>query len=87
MVDRLELWDRFRRIEFWWMHAMGLLWLIFTIVVFIGEPLVARMHRHQRARPERRLSWMQWIHWALLLLSAITILAAVAGSQSMSLVP
>ena len=31
MVDRLQLWDRFRSIEFWWMHAMVLLWLIFTI--------------------------------------------------------
>ncbi len=87
MVDRLELWHRFRSIEFWWMHAMVLLWLIFTIVVFIGEPLAARMHRDQPARPERRLAWMQWLHWALLLLSAITVLAAVAGSQGMSLVP
>jgi hypothetical protein len=30
---------------------------------------------------------MQWLHWVLLLLSAITVLAAVAGSQGMSLVP
>ena len=87
MVERLNLWDRFRDIEFWWMHAMVLLWLIFTLMLFIVEPLVARMHRDQRARPERRLAWMQWLHWALLLLSAITVLAAVAGSQGMSLVP
>jgi hypothetical protein len=26
---------------------------------------------------------MQWLHWVLLLLSAITVLAAVAGSQGM----
>src|SRR5215472_18073909 len=32
MVERLDLWDRFRNIEFWWMHAMVLLWLIFTLV-------------------------------------------------------
>ena len=38
MVERLDLWDRFRDIEFWWMHAMVLLWLIFTLVLFIGEP-------------------------------------------------
>jgi uncharacterized membrane protein len=31
MVERLDLWDRFRNIEFWWMHAMVLLWLIFTL--------------------------------------------------------
>src|SRR5215471_1734751 len=45
MVDRLRLWDRFRSIEFWWMHAMVLLWLIFTIVLFIGEPLAGRIRR------------------------------------------
>jgi len=42
MVNRLDLWDRFRAIEFWWMHAMVLLWFIFTLILFVGEPLVAR---------------------------------------------
>ena len=85
IVDRLHLWDRFRSIEFWWMHAMVLLWLIFTIVLFIGEPLAGRIRRDHGSKG--RLSLMQWLHWALLLLSAITVLAAVAGSQGMSLVP
>ena len=88
MVDRLQLWDRFRSIEFWWMHAMVLLWLIFTIVLFIGDPLVARIHRHHGSQPasKGRLSLMQRLHWALLLLSPITVLA-VAGSHGLSLVP
>jgi transposase len=90
IVDRLDLWDRFRHLEFWWMHAMILLWLmIFTFFLFVAEPLAARMHRNQRARAAStgRLALMQWLHWVLLLLSASTILAAVAGSQGMSLVP
>ena len=89
MVERLALWDRFRNIEFWWMHAMVLLWLIFTFVLFIGEPLAARTHTKHGSQPtsKGRLSLMQWLHWVLLLLSAITVLAAVAGSQGMSLVP
>jgi uncharacterized membrane protein len=89
LVERLDLWDRFRDIEFWWMHAMVLLWLIFTFVLFIGEPLAARTHRKHSSQPasKGRLSFMQWLHWVLLLLSAITVLAAVAGSQGMSLVP
>jgi uncharacterized membrane protein len=89
MVQRLDLWGRFRNIEFWWMHAMVLLWLIFTFVLFIGEPLAARAHRKHGSQPasKRRLSFMQWLHWVLLLLSAITVLAAVAGSQGMSFVP
>jgi uncharacterized membrane protein len=89
IVDRLDLWDRFRHLEFWWMHAMVLLWLIFTFFLFVGEPLAARMHRSHRARAAStgRLALMQWLHWVLLLLSAITILAAVAGSHGLSLVP
>lgn len=89
MVERLSLWDRFRHVEFWWMHAMVLLWLFFTFMLFVGEPLAARRHRDRRAQaaPDRRLAWMQWFHWVLLVLSAITVLAAVAGSQGMSLVP
>jgi uncharacterized membrane protein len=89
MVQRLDLWGRFRNIEFWWMHAMVLLWLIFTFVLFIGEPLAARAHRIHGSQPasKRRLSFMQWLHWVLLLLSAITVVAAVAGSQGMSFVP
>jgi hypothetical protein len=68
---------------------MVLLWLIFTLVLFIGEPLAARVHRKHgsRSASKGRLLFMQWLHWVLLLLSAITVLAAVAGSQGMSLVP
>jgi uncharacterized membrane protein len=89
MVERLDLWHRFRNIEFWWMHAMVLLWLVFTFILFIGEPLAARAHRKHGSQPpsKSQLSLMQWLHWVLLLLSAITVLAAVAGSQGMSLVP
>ena len=89
MVERLDLWDRFRNIEFWWMHAMVLLWLIFTFVLFIGEPLVARTHRKHGSQPasKGRLSLMLWLNWVLLLLNVLTVLAAVVGSQGMSLVP
>lgn len=89
MVDRLDLWGRFHSIEFWWMHAMVLLWFIFTTILFVAEPLVARWQKDQRkpAAHEGRLAQIQRLHWALLLLSAITVLAAVAGSQGMSLVP
>jgi hypothetical protein len=71
------------------MHAMVLLWLIFTLILFIGEPLIKirRGARRAQVTPDARLVRMQWLHRALLVLSAITILAAVAGSQGMSPVP
>ena len=43
MTQRLELWERFRSSEFWWMHAMVCLWLLFAVVLFVAEPLI--LHR------------------------------------------
>jgi hypothetical protein len=83
MTQRLELWDRFRSGAFWWMHAMVCLWLLFTVVLFVAEPLVLHRWFHTRATAERDAAFalLQRAHWLLLGLSVITILGAVAGSQ------
>lgn len=87
MTDRLDLWGRFRSAEFWWMHAMVFLWLIFTLVLFVAEPLFLHRWFYARARaaPDAAFTLLQRAHWLLLALSLITILGAVAGSQGMSL--
>ena len=87
MTDKLDLWGRFRSGEFWWMHAMVCLWLLFTLVLFVAEPLFLHRWFHARASaaPDAAFSLMQRAHWLLLALSLITILGAVAGSQGMSL--
>ncbi|MEQ8492908.1 MAG: hypothetical protein RLW42_01685 [Gammaproteobacteria bacterium] len=36
---RLDLWARFAEPGYWWMHAMVAVWLLFTVVLFIAEPL------------------------------------------------
>jgi uncharacterized membrane protein len=86
MVGRLQLWDRFRSAEFWWMHAMVCLWLLFAAILFIIEPLIS--HRALAAQlggePAKRLAWLQRGHWVLLSLSLITVAGAVAGSQGWS---
>jgi uncharacterized membrane protein len=86
MTTRLELWTRFRSAEFWWMHAMVCLWLLFSIILFVAEPL---MSRRSRAVPTSgqfaaRLVWLQMAHWVLLGLSLATIAGAVSGSQGWS---
>jgi uncharacterized membrane protein len=89
MADRLELWARFRSVQFLWMHAMVLVWLVFTIILFIGEPLVmrARKRRGMMSAPDVNAPRMQRLHWVLLVLSVITVMAAVAGSHGMQLAP
>ncbi len=86
MTARLELWSRFRAAEFWWMHAMVCLWLLFAIILFIAEPLISRRVRAVPTSGQRakRLAWLERGHWVLLVLSLITVAGAVAGSQGWS---
>lgn len=83
MIARLDLWDRFVLASFWWMDAMVLVWLIFTAMLFIAEPLI--LHRWFLARaklaPENTFRLIQRLHWTLLMLSLVTILGAVAGAH------
>jgi uncharacterized membrane protein len=83
MIYRFHLWDRFRSIEYWWMHAMVGVWLIFTVLLFVAEPLF--LHRWLQARsrsnPGTAFVLIERLHWALLSLAVITVLGAVAGSH------
>lgn len=87
MVVRLDLWARFSSAEFWWMHAMVCLWLLFAIILFVAEPLI--LHRLFKpwatSEPERAFAWLHRIHWVLLALSLITIFGAVAGNHGWSI--
>ena len=49
MAVRLDLWDRFQSAQFWWMHAMVCVWLLFTLVLFVIEPFILRRHFHKWA--------------------------------------
>ena len=87
MVWRLQLWERFAMAEYWWMHAMVCVWLLFTLMLFVLEPLVLDRWLTARAksRPESTWRLMETLHAVLLTLSLITILAAVLGSHGMLL--
>ncbi len=83
MLVRLDLWYRFLMLGFWWMHAMVLVWLLFTLMLFVAEPLF--LHRwimaRARAAPVSTFRWVEWLHRILLVLSLLTVFGAVAGSH------
>jgi len=87
MAARLDLWDRFRSTEFWWMHAMVFVWLVFMAGLFVMEPFVIqrRFDHWASTQPVKTFAWMNIIHWGLLVLSLGTIAGAVAGAQGWSL--
>lgn len=86
MLIRLDLWDRFLDLSFWWMHAMVLVWLLFTLMLFVAEPLFLRRWTMARARtdPASTFRFVEWLHRVLLALSIATVLGAVAGSHGLS---
>jgi uncharacterized membrane protein len=85
MTWRLDAWGRFLEPGFWWMDAMVLVWAAFSLALFVVEPLVGRA---QRRRPVERdsqhtLAVMQRFHWIMLLLSTVTVGAAVLGAHGL----
>lgn len=83
LVHRFELWDRFAHAGFWWMHAMVAVWVIFTIVLFVLEPLFLHRWFIEQARhaPDATFRLVTRLHWVLLALSLVAVAGAVAGSH------
>lgn len=49
MTHELDAWYRFTDPGFWWMYAMVGVWAIFTIMLFVAEPLFLHRRLHDRA--------------------------------------
>jgi uncharacterized membrane protein len=83
MVWRLNAWNRFALASFWWMDAMVLVWLIFTLMLFVAEPLFLHRWLEERAKaaPEATFRLVTRLHWALLSLSLITLIGVAAGAH------
>lgn len=83
MMYELDAWDRYLDVRYWWIHAMTIVWAIFTIVLYVLEPLVLHklFKKYAQLNPEKTFNFMHRAHWVLLLLSLITIFGAVAGSH------
>ncbi len=83
MLNGLNAWSRYLDPSFWWVHLMTIVWLAFTLVLFVFEPLF--LHRWFLAAaerdPKRTFRLLQRAHWFLLILSMIAIVGAVAGTR------
>ena len=87
LVHALGVWERFGDPRYWWMGAMVLVWTLFTLMLFVLEPLF--LHRWFAARatrdPQGTLRIVARMHWVLLALSLATIAGAVAGAHGVLL--
>jgi uncharacterized membrane protein len=88
MVYSLNAWNRFLEPRYWWFHTMVLVWVIFTVVLYILEPFILHklFKKYVNKNPEKAFNIMHKAHWILLILSLITIFGAVAGSHGWFLI-
>ena len=83
LVHSLGAWERFAELQYWWMHAMVLVWGVFTLMLFVLEPLWLHRWFRERAQrdPDGTLATITRLHWLLLLASLTTVASAAAGSH------
>ncbi|MCP4988310.1 MAG: hypothetical protein GY928_20360 [Colwellia sp.] len=83
MLYFLDAWHRYQELQFWWLHLMTCIWAIFTLVLFVLEPLFLHRWFLQQAQKDadKTFAKIQRMHIILLTLSLIAVFGAVAGSH------
>lgn len=83
LVNFLNGWGRYQNIEFWWLHLMSFVWLVFTVVLFVLEPLVLHRWFHEQAEinSERTFALLHNFHKVILSVSLVAVFGAVMGSH------
>ncbi len=83
MVYFLDAWHRYQELQFWWLHLMTCIWAIFTMVLFVLEPLFLHTWFVKQAKidSEKLFAKIQRMHNILLALSLIAVVGAVTGSH------
>tara|TARA_R110002050_G_scaffold109799_1_gene221350 strand:- start:79109 stop:79594 length:486 start_codon:yes stop_codon:yes gene_type:complete len=85
MIYELDAWHRYTESKYWWVTAMTLVWVLFTVVLFILEPFILHKlyKKYADKDPEKTFAFIQKFHWVLLSVSLLTIIGAVAGSHGL----
>jgi uncharacterized membrane protein len=83
MLEVMNAWSRYLSYQFWWLHLMTFVWVIFTVVLFVLEPLVLHKWFHRQAveNSDKAFTVLQTMHIILLCLSLVAIASAMAGSH------
>ena len=81
MMFWLNAWDRYLDLSFWWVHLMTLIWVFFTLVLFVIEPMLIKRNIHEKAMrdPAVTFRFVNRMLMVLTILSMIAILGAIAG--------
>jgi uncharacterized membrane protein len=78
MLEFLNAWGRYLEPQFWWLHLMTFIWFIFTLVLFVFEPLFLHKLFHKMAEENSELAFKR-LHLMHIILLSVSLLAVVAG--------
>jgi len=83
MLEFMSAWERYLHLQFWWLHLMTLIWFVFTVVLFVLEPLFLHRWFHEKATKNSATAFnlLHIMHMVLLTLSLLAVFGAVAGSH------
>ena len=83
MLSKLDAWDRFQYLSFWWIHLMVAVWVIFALIVYVLEPLVIDrlFHNFALQQKDRAFALATRLHAVALLVSALAIITGVLGAH------
>lgn len=83
MISFMDAWGRYQEWSYWWIHLMTLVWILFTVVLFVLEPLILHRWFNEQAHKnsENAFIWLHRMHIVLLSLSLLAVFGAVAGSH------
>ena len=83
MLDVTHAWDHYQQLQFWWIPLMTFIWFLFTLVLFVLEPLFLHRWFHQQAEKNcsKALALIYNFHKILLFLSLLAVMGAAAGAH------
>lgn len=86
LLQGFQLWGQLLDPRTWWLPAMFMLWVVFTLMLYVLEPLVLHRWFETRAArdPDGTFRLVLRMHRILSALTALTVLGGVAGAHGFS---
>jgi uncharacterized membrane protein len=83
MLDAMNAWSRLLEPSQWWLHLMILVWTLFSLVLFVFEPLFLHRWFHTQAviNSRRTFKLLQRMHIILLSLSLVAVIAGMLAAH------
>jgi len=83
MIHAMSAWGWYLDAARWYLHAMTVVWVLFTLMLFVFEPLFLHRKFLESAKkdPDGTFRRIERMHRVLLALSLITVVGAVAGAH------